>query len=181
MNPWQAIKRRFTRKNAAKLRNKIFAGAELVAAGAALTGGALLLEEAAKPGLPQASGHDNVIATDNGASIFKVETLGGQEDETTTSEIIGWVIFTCLFIILAIILSRAVIKVKKTCGHRTSGFKMGKLVDEKEAIIETTSAEPNPEIKAQLDNKSLEEAIKKARENFAALEAIKDPEKSQTK
>ena len=140
-----------------------------------------MLEEAAKPGQTQAPGHDNVIATDNGASIFKVETLGGQEDETATSEIIGWVIFTCLFIILAIILSRAIIKVKKTCGHRTSGFKMGKLVDDKEAIIETTSAGPNPEIKAQLDNKSLEEAIKKARENFAALEAIKDPEKSQTK
>ena len=181
MNPWQAIKRRFTRKNAAKPRNKIFAGAKLVAAGAALTGGALLLGEAGKPRQTQAPGHDNVIATDNGASLFKVETLGGQEDETTTSEIIGWVIFTCLFIILAIILSRAIIKVKKTCGHRTSGFKMGKLVDDKEAKIETTSVGSNPEVTAQLSNQSLEEAIKKARENFAALEAIKDPEKNQTK
>ena len=168
-------------KNAAKIKNKAFAGAELVTAGTALTGGVMLLEEAAKPRQTEAPGHDNVFATDNGASLFKVETLGGQEDEITTSEIIGWVIITCLFILLAIIFSRAIIKVKKTCGHRTSGFKMGKLVDEKEAIVETTSAEHNPEVKAQLDNKSLEEAIKKARENFAALEAIKDPEKSQTK
>ena len=168
-------------KNAAKIRNKAFAGAELVAAGTALTGGAMLLEEAAKPRKTDAPGHDNVFTTDNGASLFKVETLGGQEDEITTSEIIGWVIITCLFILLAIIFSRAIIKVKKTCGHRTNGFKMGKLVDDKEAKIETTSAGSNPEVTAQLSNQSLEEAIKKARENFAALEAIKDPEKNQTK
>ena len=168
-------------KNAAKIRNKAFAGAELVAAGAALTGGAMLLEEAAKPSQTQAPGHDNVFATDNGASLFKVETLGGQEDEITTSEIIGWVIITCLFILLAIIFSRAIIKVKKTCGHDTSRFKMGKLKDEKEAKIEITSIGSNPEATAPPSNQSLEEAIKKARENFAALEAIKDSENNQAK
>ena len=168
-------------KNAAKIRNKAFAGAELVAAGAALTGGAMLLEEAAKPRQTQAPGHDNVFATDNGASLFKVETLGGQEDEITTSEIIGWVIITCLFILLAIIFSRAIIKVKKTCGHDTSVFKMGQVKEEKEAKHEITSQRSNPEATAPPSNQSLEEAIKKARENFAALSAIKDSENNQAK
>ena len=90
MNPWTAIKKRFTGKNAKAIRNKAFAGAELVATGAALTGGAMLLEEAATPKRTPVSGHDNVYATDNGALLFKVETLGGQEDnKITTSEMIG--------------------------------------------------------------------------------------------
>ena len=50
----------------------VLAGVELVGAGAALTGGAMLLEEAAKPKLPQ--GHDNVYATNNGPTLFKYET-----------------------------------------------------------------------------------------------------------
>ena len=49
----------------------------------------MLLEEAATPKRSPVPGHDNVYATDNGASLFKVETLGGQEDEITMSEIIG--------------------------------------------------------------------------------------------
>ena len=65
VNPWTAIKKRFTAKNAKAIRNKAFAGAELVTAGAALTGGAMLLEEAATPKRTQVAGHDNVYATDN--------------------------------------------------------------------------------------------------------------------
>ena len=127
-------------KNAAKINNKAFAGVELVAAGAALTGGAMLLEEAAKPKKPPVPGHDNVYATDNGASLFKVETLGGQEDEITTSEVIRWVILICLFILLAIIFARAIIKVKKTCGQDTNIFKIGKIKEEKEIRHENTSS-----------------------------------------
>ena len=168
-------------KNAAKIKNKAFAGVELVTAGAALTGGAMLLEEAAKPRKTDAPGHDNVFAPNNGASSFTVETLGGQEDEITTSEIIGWVIIACLFILLAIIFSRAIVKVKKTCGHDTNIFKMGKVKEEKETKHENTSSRSDPQATAPPSNQSLEEAIKKARENFAALSAIKDSENNQTK
>ena len=169
-------------KNAAKIRNKAFAGIELVAAGAALTGGAMLLEEAATPKKPPVPGHDNVYATDNGASLFKVETLGGQEDEITTSEVIGWVILICLFILLVIIFARAIIRIKKTCGQDTSMFKIGKIKKEKEVGHENTSSRSDPQAPAssrqiEMSDQSLEEAIKKARENFAALSSIKESTK----
>ena len=63
----------------------MFAGAELLAAGAALTGGAMLLEEAAKPKETPVVGHDNVYSTDNGATLFNVEMLAGQEDNEITT------------------------------------------------------------------------------------------------
>ena len=81
INLWTAIKKRFTAKNAKVIRKKVFAGAKLVAARAALTGGAMLLEEATKPKETPVVGHDNVYATDNGATLFKLETLAGQEDD----------------------------------------------------------------------------------------------------
>ena len=49
MNLWTNIKRRFTAKNAKVVKKKAMAGAELVAAGAALTGGSMLLKEMVKP------------------------------------------------------------------------------------------------------------------------------------
>ena len=128
VNPWTVIKKRFTVKNAKAIRNKAFTGAKLVAAGAAITGGAMLLEEAATPKRTPVAGHDNVYATDNGASLFKVETLGGQEDDKiTTSEIIGYVILVFLMILLFIMFARAIIKVKQMCGQDTSAFNLGSL------------------------------------------------------
>ena len=72
VNPGTTVKRRFTAKNAQVIRKKAFAGAELVTAGAALIGGVMLLEEATKPKDPPVVGHDNVYATDNGATLFEV-------------------------------------------------------------------------------------------------------------
>ena len=60
------------------------AGVELVGASAALTGSAMLLEEATKPKMAPTTGHDNIYATDNGATLFKYETLAGQEEAITT-------------------------------------------------------------------------------------------------
>ena len=57
------------------IKKKAAAAGELVVAGVALTGGALLLEEAVKPSESQLAGHDNVYATDNGATLFKYKTL----------------------------------------------------------------------------------------------------------
>ena len=90
MNLWSGIRRRFQTKTAKRIKGKVLAGVELVGAGAALTGGAMLLEEAAKPKLPQ--GHDNVYTTDNGATLFKYETLASEGEGISTSEIIAYVI-----------------------------------------------------------------------------------------
>ena len=70
MNIWSSVKRRMQTKQA-----KAVAAGELVAAGVALTGGSLLLEEMVKPGEPKLASHDNVYATGNDATLFKYETL----------------------------------------------------------------------------------------------------------
>ena len=101
MNLWSGIRRRFQTKTAKRIKNKALAGVELVGAGAALTGGAMLLEEAAKPKLPQ--GHDNVNATDSGPYLFKYETLASKEDGISTSEIIGYAIVTISLVIFSIV------------------------------------------------------------------------------
>ena len=103
MNPWTSIKRRLTTKNAKAVKKKALAGAELVSAGAALTGGSMLLEEIVSSKDPQVVSHDNVYATDNGSTLFKVEMLAGQEDnEVTTAQIIGYIIFILLALQLLI-------------------------------------------------------------------------------
>ena len=66
-----------TTKNAKVIKQKAVAGAELVSAGAALTGGLMLLEEMVSSKDPQVVGYDKVYATDNRATLFKVETLAG--------------------------------------------------------------------------------------------------------
>ena len=75
INPWTAMKKRFQTKTAKAIRDKAFMGVKLVGTGAALTGGAMLLEEGAKPKMALAVGHDNVYATDNGAHSSKLKRL----------------------------------------------------------------------------------------------------------
>ena len=64
MNLWSGIRKRFQTKTAKRIKGKVLTGVELVGTGAALTGGAMLLEEAAKPKVAQ--GHNNVYATVTG-------------------------------------------------------------------------------------------------------------------
>ena len=58
------------------MRQKAVAGAELVAAGAALTGGSILMKKMVdlQPS-PQLNGHDNVYAVDLSPCLIKVETI----------------------------------------------------------------------------------------------------------
>ena len=65
-----------------QIRQKAVASAELVGAGAALTGGIILMEKMvySDPSL-QLSGHDSVHAVDLSPSFFKVESLAGKEDK----------------------------------------------------------------------------------------------------
>ena len=67
-------------------------------------------------------------ATNNGATLFKVETLAGQEDdEITTSEIIGYIYLVFLMILLFIMFAHAIIKIKQMCGQDTSAFNLDHL------------------------------------------------------
>ena len=85
MNMWNILKRRMALKKAKAVKKKAVAAGELVAASAALTDGSMLLEEMVKPSEPQLAGHDNVYATNNGATLFKYETLAEQDDDGITT------------------------------------------------------------------------------------------------
>ena len=80
-------------------------------AGTVLTGGSLLIEEVVKPGEPQLAGHDNVYARDNGATLFKYETLAKQDDDgITTAQIIGYILLVLIAIMLLFPIARATVK-----------------------------------------------------------------------
>ena len=134
------------------------AGVELVGAGAALTGCAMLLEEATKPKLAPTSGQDNVYATDNGATLFKYETLASEEEAVPTSEIIGYVILAICMILFFIMLARAIIKIKQMCGHNTNIFKVDtKDDDTQEEISHKQKTHGNPESSVPSMEKTLED------------------------
>ena len=123
MNIWNSVKRRMQTKWAKAIKKKAVAANELVAAGAALTGGSLILEEVVKPGEPQLAGHDNVYSTDNGATLFKYETLAEQDDDgITTAQIIGYILLVLIAIMLLFPIARAIVKIKRMCGHDVSAF-----------------------------------------------------------
>ena len=104
------------------MRQKAMAGAELVAAGAALTGGSILMEKMVDSDpSPQLSGHDNVYAVDSSLSFFKVESLAGK-DEISTIEIVGWVIFGLILLLLSVPIVRAKIRIMRICKKRTSSY-----------------------------------------------------------
>ena len=72
----------------------------------------MLLEEVAKPSEPQLAGHDNVYATDNGATLFKYETLADEEDGITTAQVLGYVLLVCIAVLLLFPLAKAIMKIK---------------------------------------------------------------------
>ena len=189
MNIWSSVKRRLKTKRAKAVKKKAAAAGELVVAGAALTGGAMLLEEVAKPSEPQLAGHDNVYATDNGATLFKYETLAEEEDGITTAQILGYVLLMLIAVLLLFPLARAIIKIKRMCGHDMSNFseesKDKDSDDSKDNKHDGPTATPSMEkayedlnnnsiLNSQNPEHNLDDAIKKARENFAALTSMKD-------
>ena len=155
-----------------RIKSKVVAGVELVGAGAALTGGAMLLEEAAKPKLPQ--GHDNVYATASGPSLFKYETLASEEDGISTSEIIGYAIVTISLVIFCIVFARVILKIRRTCGHKIDSKEFNDTEDTAFKGNHETQLPPNRTLEDtnQHNDSTLDEAMKKAKENYETLSAI---------
>ena len=133
----------------------------------------MLLEEAAKPKLPQ--GHDNVYATDSGPSLFKYETLASEEDGISTSEIIGYAIVTISLVIFSIVFARVILKIRHMCRHKIRN----KEYNDTEDTVFKGKQEPSlPSIDRtfedvnQHSDYTLDEAMKKAKENYETLSAI---------
>lgn len=79
---------------------------------------------------PQLSGHVNVYAVDYLPSFFKVESLAGKDD-ISSKEIVGWVIFGLILLLLSVPLIHAIIRIMKTCRQRTLSYTLDPS-DEKE-------------------------------------------------
>ena len=163
---WSGIRRRFQTKAMKRVKGKVMTGVELVGAGAALTGGAMLLEEATKPKLPQ--GHDNVYATDSGPSLFKYETLASEDDGISESEIIGYAIITISLIIFSIIFAKIIIRIKRACGRNADIYDPE---DNKETIHDTPDKIHDDT--GNHNDFSIENAMKQAKENYDNLSAIR--------
>ena len=102
MNMWAKIKQRLNKDRRRIVKQKAIAGIELVGAGAALTGGSILMEKMIEsPPGPQVTGHDNIYAADSSPSFIKIESLAG-EDDMSTLEITGWIIFSVILMLLTI-------------------------------------------------------------------------------
>ena len=124
MQMWARLKRRMNKDRRKLVRQKAMAGAKLVAACAALTGGSILMEKMVDSDpTPQLNGHDNVYAVDSSPSFFKVESLAGK-DELSTIEIVGWVVDGLILLLLTVPLIHAIIKIMKICKQRTSSYNL---------------------------------------------------------
>ena len=82
----------------------------------------MLLEEMVSTKNPQVEGHNNIYATNNGETLFEMESLAGQEDKVTTMEIIGYIVFVLIVLLLFILCVCAILRIKRTCGQDTSLF-----------------------------------------------------------
>ena len=175
MNIWNSVKRRMQTKRAKAIKKKALAAGKLVGAGAALTGGSLLLEEVVKPGEPQLAGHDIVYATENGATLFKYKTLASEEDGISTSEIIGYGIIAISLVIFSIVFARIILRIRRTCRHNIDSKEFS---DTEDTALKGNHDSQQPSDKTLEDTNqhrdfSLEEAMKKAKENYENLSAIR--------
>ena len=108
-------------------KQKVIAGVELVGAGAALTGGSILMEKMVEsPPSPQVTRHDNVYAADSSPSFIKIELLAGQ-DSMSLLEVMGWVLFSLILILLSIPVVCTILKIMKTFRHNTDSYTLDSL------------------------------------------------------
>ena len=114
------------------IRQKAMAGMELVGAGAALTGGSILMEKMvdSEPS-PQLSGHDNIYAADSSPSFIKIESLASKEDMSAL-EITGWVVFGIILILLSIPVIHAILKIMRMCRQSTTSYTLDNSPPQKE-------------------------------------------------
>ena len=121
---WTKIKRRMNKDRRKVIRQKAVVGMELVGAGAALTGGSILMEKMvdSEPS-PQLSGHNNIYAAYSSPSFIKIESLASKEDMSAL-EITGWVIFGIILILLSIPVICAILKIMRTSRQSTASYRL---------------------------------------------------------
>ena len=122
MKIWADIKKRLSKNRMRIAKHKAIGGVELVGAGAALTGGSILMEKVVEsPPSPQFTGHDNIYAADSSPSFIKIESLAGK-DNMSALEITGWVLFSIILILLSIPVIRAILRIMRTCCQSTDNY-----------------------------------------------------------
>ena len=145
---WVKIKRRLNKDRRRIVKQKAIAGVEVVGAGAALTGGSILVEKMIEsPPGPQGTGHDNIYTADSSPSFIKIESLSG-EDDMSALEITGWVLFSIILILLSIPVVRAILRIMRTCRQSTENYTLDNSSLNKEPVekYRVTYAPSLPEI-----------------------------------
>ena len=129
---WTKIKQRMNKNRRKVIRQKAVTGMELVGAGAALTGGSILMEKMvdSEPS-PQLSGHDNIYAVDLSPSFIKIESLASKEDMSAL-KITGWVVFGIILILLSIPVIHAILRIMRTCRQSTASYTLDNSPPQKE-------------------------------------------------
>ena len=132
MKIWSNVKKCLSKSWMKVAKQKAVAAIELVGAGAALTGGSIMMEKMVEsPPSPQVTGHDNVYAADSSPSFIKIESLVGK-DSMPALEITGWVLFSIILILLSIPVIRALLRIMRTCHQSTNNYTLDNLLSDKE-------------------------------------------------
>ena len=117
MNLHNKMKKKL-KKNKKNIKKKVVTTAKIFAAGALLTAGRNMVDKISEDNTPEISASEVTWNQDQGASLFKIETL--QRDSGTSSLVIGGYIMLALgMILLALPALRAIKWVIKSCGGHT--------------------------------------------------------------
>ena len=84
------------------------------------------------PPSPQVTGHDNIYAADSSSSFIKIESLAGK-DSMLALEIMGWVLFNIILILLSIPVICAILKIMRTCHQNTDSYTLDNSPSTKES------------------------------------------------
>ena len=126
-----------------------------------------------------------------------MESLAGQEDKVTTMEIIGYIVFVLIVLLLFIPCVHAILRIKRTSGQDTGSFNLDhspKKVDgghgrvtyntglpevmqstspSMERTFEELNSDNNLNLVRPTVDLTVKEAVKKFCENFSAIDSIK--------
>ena len=124
---------------------------------------------------PHSQGEQCYLRKQPNRNFHKDETLASEEEGISTSEIIGYAIVTISLVIFSIVFAKVILKIRRTCGHKISNKEYNDTEDTAFKGNQEPSLPSNRAFKdiSQHSDCTLDEAMKKAKENYETLSAIR--------
>ena len=132
---------------------------ELVAAGRLLTRGLVMMEKLTENSSPQISGLEVTYNSYSGMTLIKFESLHGEATKMSTLKIVGWGLFATFIILLAIPITKAIIKILKICNKRTNQYNLDNNTAEEPMNQDKYMVKFKPHIPHMLENESVTKNI----------------------